>query len=767
MRKQQLLALFVLAALCFSSILPVGAVSGNSVEEKAYTLSQLSILSGNGTDYDLDGYLKRNQAAVFLVKALGKNAYVSVNKEQYKNTGYKDVAASAWYAPYVGYCSEQKIMEGYISGMFSPDSAMSEIQFLTSVLSALGYISGEDYGINAIYTFAFNIGLVTDESYKNKLNDNINYKRADAIEVLYNFLKTPKKGTNVTVIEGLVAEGIVSQDIAKSTSLLKNTDSVETAIVTATTIDQGKLFLELNEKIKKLSSSDISIYETSDSTKRLSVELEAHTDDAVVIKTSNQSAGKEYTLEISKAEDMEGNVVENIKIGFTGFRTVRTQSDFLRISQVDAINNKTINVFFTQPININAEIPTQYDIYDENGNIFVNGSFQNMSVKCLTNSKTGISISLKNAVFTGSKKYELRVSGSFTGLYGTEMNEGMEDRISFFANAKEDIGSSENELDITSVSALDSKALEVLFNKEIDPFYAKQFLNYVVTGSGNTSIAVNKAILIEEGDNKGMGVRLGLASPLSNSKQYELYVNFITDINRRHQLSERKFAFSGDYPVKSDLIITNVEATNKRTVTAVFDKPLDASTVMNTSYYTIIGLSQYGYSCNPTKVSYESASGYYIVKLFLPADKPLQYDKTYKLRVSRSLQYNFGNTSSKDIESSFGGSSDDLQKPNIIEALIIGKDTIKLAFDIEIAEEVPNLSPYNYNVMFDVEGTTATKVPTSVIYIDPMTLVLKFDHLDFDTSYKIRFNTIKDLAGVNPRTALDGQNSIDVKLGKR
>ena len=770
MLKRRITALIILVVMSAALIFPVNAAENITVEDKADILAQLSILSGSGTDYDLNGYLKRGQAAVFLVRALGKADVVEENKAQYKTTGFSDVSSSSSYAPYIGYCASQKLMSGYSNGKFSPDDVISEKQFLTILMISLGYKSGTDFDLNSVYNRAFDVGLVIDSSYRTKTGDNINYKRADAVEVLYNFLRTSKKGSDETLIEELIAEGLVEKETALSAGLLDETVSADTKteIVTVTPVEQGKLFLKLNESIEKLSNSDISIYETSNTSKKLSAEIESQTGDSAVIKAPGQVADKNYTLEIIRATDLKGNVVNNIKASFSGFRNNRTQSDFLMVGKVDAVNNKTINVFFTQPINTNAEIPSQYDIYDEES-LFMAGSYQNLTVKRLENSYEGISISLNNTSFTGGKSYTLKVSGKFTGLYGTKINEGADDSISFNASASSSANSvsSTDALAFYSVTTIDSKTIEVIFNKEIDPFYAKQYLNYIVNSTGNVSISVSKAVMIEEGEYKGKGVRLALASSLDSKKDYELYVNFLTDISKRDQLSEGKYTFSGEYPIKSDLVLLDTVAYNNRMVVAVFDKPLDAATVANLSCYTIIGVSHAGFSCNPVKVSYEPQEDYYAVKLYLPADKLLQEDKTYKLRVLRTLQYNLGSTSSRDMEYTFRGNSEEYQKPSITEALIVGEDAIKLTFDTEIFEGIPNISPSNYTILYKEDGNLVSKIPVSIIYIDPFTIIIKCDYLDYETSYQIKYNLIKDLAGINPSTASDGQNVINVSLGKR
>jgi hypothetical protein len=51
-------------------------------------------------------------------------------------------------------------------------------------------------------------------------------------------------------------------------------------------------------------------------------------------------------------------------------------------------------------------------------------------------------------------------------------------------------------------------------------------------------------------------------------------------------------------------------------------------------------------------------------------------------------------------------------------------------------------------------------VPVSVIYIDPVTLVLKFDSLEYNTQYTLKVSQLTDFAG-NTAKGLEKEFSLE------
>jgi hypothetical protein len=57
------------------------------------------------------------------------------------------------------------------------------------------------------------------------------------------------------------------------------------------------------------------------------------------------------------------------------------------------------------------------------------------------------------------------------------------------------------------------------------------------------------------------------------------------------------------------------------------------------------------------------------------------------------------------------------------------------------------------------------RVPLSVNYIDGTTVSLKFDKLDFNQTYKLRFSSLKDYSGLNITSEKDTDTSVTVIMG--
>jgi len=73
----------------------------------------------------------------------------------------------------------------------------------------------------------------------------------------------------------------------------------------------------------------------------------------------------------------------------------------------------------------------------------------------------------------------------------------------------------------------------------------------------------------------------------------------------------------------------------------------------------------------------------------------------------------------------------------------------------------------NYSLRYADSGGTVNKVPVFVKYYDPKTLILKFDLLDFEKEYTLRFEKLRDYSGRDAGAAAAGANTIIVTMGKR
>lgn len=175
---------------------------------QAEVLNQLSIVRGDGTNFNLDGKLRRSEAVTLTIRLMGQEPLVLGKTAAYSATAtaFSDVSADQWYAPYIGYCREQGIVGGFDDGTFRPDEYVSEKAFLKLTLGALGYRYGQDFAWADVYRKALDVGLVTDGQYGTKDQDNTAYKRQGAFGALFNSLDKKVVGQG-TVADRLVKQG--------------------------------------------------------------------------------------------------------------------------------------------------------------------------------------------------------------------------------------------------------------------------------------------------------------------------------------------------------------------------------------------------------------------------------------------------------------------------------------------------------------------------------------------------------------------------------
>lgn len=747
-----------LAVVLVISLIVLPTYAAADIQNKANALNQLNLLKGNGNDYNLDGQLRRSEASTFIVRLLGKEKHVLENKENYVYAVFPDVKPADWYAPYVGYCVEQGILTGFTDGRFAPNDYISEKSFLKMVLCALGYAYGVDFTWSNVYQIAYSEGVVKDTSYINKVTDNAQYKRSLVVDAMYNSLNIENKTSKTKQISILIDEGVITKAQAVSAGILA--DDVPTSIVLITAVDKNKLSIKFNENVKPILTDNIYIYETMDLSKRLTVNIESQVDNELVIKTSDQVPEKGYTVELMNVIDIQGNNTSNLSGVFNGYRNPELKSDFFKISKIECTSKNMLKLYFTHPVNINSEIVSNYEIY-QNDVLFEKGSSQSMSVKLLGTVDNAVMITLKDKAFTDGAQYVLKVSGALSSAYGVKLNDMQGDSIRFSGKASENA-----EFQMINIEAINNRTLQLDFNMELNPTIAQQVFSYYLTDNSGNPIRINKAVIYGDGERQGKSVLLTLDTILDKSKTYNIMINNLNDVSRQFNITEKSYTFYGHYPDKSDIKIINVTPIDAGTLSVFFDRPLDKNSAGIPSNFNVIGITHGGYLSVPLKTYYDTVTNPYLVKLFLPADKQLDGTRTYKLRVVPSLLDHMGNSTSQILEYGFNGNGSTTAKPVMSEAVIISPDAIKVTFNKEIAMDLPNLLNTNYTLENEESGAKIKRIPSSVTFYNATTIILRFDSLEYDMKYTLSFDALKDYSGINTRTKTDGSNSIDVRLGK-
>lgn len=186
--KKKLLSLLLAAAMICSMVPAAFAASPDAVDA-ANALYTRGLFSGVGTNadgtpnFDLDRTPNRHEAVTMLVALLGKS-------EEARNgswtTPFTDVVD--WAKPYVGYAYENGLTSGTSPTTYGGDLPVSASQYLTFVLTSLGYKNGTDFQWDKAWELSDKLGI-TNGQY----NATSAFTRGDVAVISYNALSAPKK----------------------------------------------------------------------------------------------------------------------------------------------------------------------------------------------------------------------------------------------------------------------------------------------------------------------------------------------------------------------------------------------------------------------------------------------------------------------------------------------------------------------------------------------------------------------------------------------
>jgi hypothetical protein len=753
MRKRFIIFIMIISFILLP-LLANAAGPDLTVDTKAVALNKLTILQGDGVNFNLNGQLKRSEAVTFIVRIMGKESLVKANADKYSNTTFTDVKTTDWFASYVGYCQENKILNGFPDGGFHPNDSISEKAFLKLVLGALGYLDEQDFVWDTIYESALNLGLVTDIKYKTQVADNTNYHRFDVVNVLYSSLTNSVKGLKKTIIDLLIEAKIVDRAMAVQLGFVK--DIIQAKVDSVKALNDNTLNIKFSKTVLGVVDKDITVYETDNKANQLNVSVITQVYGDLVVNTSKQIPEKAYTIEINnKVEGSDVSVVATST--FIGYKTPEVISNYFKINKVVPVSKNVINVYFTQPVNSMIALPIYYEIL-KNDSTFVKGSVNNMTVKVLSERNNVVSLNLKTAMIDDDVPYSVKLSGDIISAYGVQLNNGLGESVTFAGRKQEN-----DILNLDNLSAADSKTLRLEFNKEVDPTAAKQTNSYQISSTTGSPNVVSKVTLPNDGKGKVVLLTVGIA--FDKALNYQVIINNMTDVFKNDSLNDVVYPFAGK-PLtdQKDLKITSVTPIDKSTIQVYFDKRLDPTTASSMSNYIINGLTDPNYQTIPFKVYLNPIDS--SVKLYLPAGKELIGTSIYKLKVVNIMQDELGNTSFTDSIYTMTGSSNNSVKPLMAEAITIGKDTVKIKASKELLLSGTNLAFNNYSLeLKEGKNTFITKTPSSIIAYDETTMILHFDDLDATKSYTLKFNSLTDISGMYIRGSADGGTSILVKNG--
>ncbi|WP_252891759.1 hypothetical protein [Thermoclostridium stercorarium] len=186
-------------------------------------------------------------------------------------------------------------------------------------------------------------------------------------------------------------------------------DAVETDIEEIVVFDQQTVSIIFNEPIKDFDS--ILIYKSTDEDQELDYDIEDFEKNYITLKTKKQGPGVEYTIEIRGVEDTDGNVKEVLYGAFIGASPDEVESNFFRINKIEPVNEKSIKVYFTHPVNLNSENSIYYTIYDDDDDKFAEGSKDQLLVRTVVSENNCVLLTLKTGSFTADNVYTCNKRG--------------------------------------------------------------------------------------------------------------------------------------------------------------------------------------------------------------------------------------------------------------------------------------------------------------------------------------------------------------------
>ena len=172
----------------------------------ADSLHEMGLFQGTQNGYDLDRTPTRAEAAVMLVRLLGKEAEAKTLTYTAPFTDLK-----GWEKPYVQYLYSNGLANGTNRTTFHPTGKCTAQMYAVFLLRALGYSDTADFiYANAIETAReqgiYDTGIINVQ----------NFLRDDAAAASYTALSVSPKNSEGTLLDQLVSENAITEADAKS-----------------------------------------------------------------------------------------------------------------------------------------------------------------------------------------------------------------------------------------------------------------------------------------------------------------------------------------------------------------------------------------------------------------------------------------------------------------------------------------------------------------------------------------------------------------------
>ena len=722
---------------CFMAITMLLSVTAfaNDTNENTYvdTLSKLGIVKGNGKGYDLNGQIKRCEAAAIIVRLLGEEDNMMMNYDPSQISYYSDIESDKWYAPYINYIANKGIINGYSDFTFRPNQYISEKSVIKMLLGVLEYKYIIDFTWSNIYEKAYEYGLLEDEVDKTKTEDNNQFTRGEAFELVRKTIETNFKDSDMTLVKKWIEDDRFS--ISDITEAGLDADETKTEVTNIENTNSTSVRITFNEPVKGITKDNVSIIR-KDTDKDLKITKVTVKDNLVTIVTGAQSALKDYEVTFESISDNYDFVTKDLKTQFKGYMPDEIESNKFLISKIEAVSKDTIKVFFTQPIGVVPTVTNFYDIYEDD-TLWFDGdtNASDMYIAKLPDSDRGVIIRLTKKNYDIKKMYKLKIKGTMTNETGVKMNDGEGDSMLFPPLVLDNF-----ELKRELTYAFNRNVVTVEFNKSLDKATAERTASFQIVDSNNNS----KVGVPRLDPNNSKRVLIGMISPLDPNQTYKLNIlNPIYDLEKATSLVETKIEFGVAEEASDKLEISLVEPVSNSEIRVYFNKII-AEPRITDIFISSTNDSNFSGDTVFDKLYFDKNGNQTLVTLYLnPSSKKLKDGSSYTIKATDRVK-DYTGLSNGDITFDFNGNGSDKQSPMLSSGWILGKRTVKLEFDKPISGN--NNDYNNYKIKYrnsDDEVKILTPSQASIYDHKYVILTMNTD-LDYSKTYKIEYTMIKD-----------------------
>ena len=703
MRMIKRIALIImLCSLVLSSV-----TVADTSNETAYKLFELNLMKGDGNGFNLDGQLKRSEAATFIVKLLGKEAEVTKNKAKYITNQFFDVKGQDWFAPYVGYCHRNGIVSGFPDGTYKPDEYVSEKAFLTMILGAMGYEAGSDFHWDNVLQKSYEKGLVEDITYAVRQEDNHSYRRSDVVSALYNTLNKEINGSKKTLVERLVDNKVTNLLVAKKYNLIR-VDDVALGIESAKLLDGKTLSVELSENLADLSKDQIEV--NADGARIEFVGFSMDEKSLELEFEDNLYEDRVYSVVLSNLEDEQGNSTDRLEKSFTGVEKEVVESDEFKIAFAESVTDQYIDLKFTQPITKDAEQVLLYKFGTSGGNL-VEGSFRTLSASKIDDYT--VRLELLDTTLSEGASYDIFVRGDIMSEYGSYLNNGDGELVSFKAHSLE-----LDDFDITGIEVVDRKVIEVWYSRPVDEETAFDKNKYKLRDLKYNSTKTPSGIYYYQDEDGQQKDRIVLTySTLRDDVEYELEVKDVYDEFDKNYISmyKERFEMYDMEDVRPELL--DIQVMNRSMIALRFDYPLSASSNSASIYVNN--------NMNVAKVKVDDEDPY-MLHVYFVKNRFLNDEKEYEIEVRGGLKDYLLRSPKKAIEDVFWGTNESRDSVIIENAKYIDFESILVEFSEAVrASDLTDINNYSFEYRYG--KVKRALYPYEVTQITDKSVILKMD----------------------------------------